>query len=76
MKSDPTLVLHRGRILEGALKAQRITRDEVVAALRSHGVADVAQVAAVILETDGTLAVIQNVSQVAAEPTLASVRMP
>lgn len=74
VKSEPTLIVHRGRFLDGAMRAQRITREEVMAALRSEGVADAAQAAAVILETDGTLAVIQGAEDGAAKPTLAGMR--
>lgn len=60
VKSEPTLLVHRGRFLDGAMRSQRITRDEVMAALRSNGVPDAADVAAVVLETDGTMAVIKG----------------
>jgi uncharacterized membrane protein YcaP (DUF421 family) len=63
VKSEPTLLLHRGRFLEGAMRAQRVTRAEVLAALRSSGAVDSGQVAVVVLETDGSLSVIQNASQ-------------
>ena len=76
VKSEPTLLVHQGRFLDGALRAQRITREEVLAALRSNGVADAAGVAAVVLETDGTIAVIRGADQDAAKPTLATVRKP
>lgn len=60
VKSEPTLLLHRGRLLDGARRAQRVTRAEVLAALRGSGAAEAAQVAAVVLETDGSLSVIQD----------------
>ena len=76
MKSEPTLILHQGQFLDGAMRAQRITRDEVLAALRSNGVADAAQAAAVVLETDGTIAVIKGADHETAKPTLATVQKP
>ena len=60
VKSEPTLLLRRGRFLEGAMRAQRVTRAEILAALRSSGAIEAGQVAAVVLETDGSLSVIQN----------------
>jgi uncharacterized membrane protein YcaP (DUF421 family) len=60
VKSEPTLLLHHGNFLEGAMRAQRVTRAEILAALRSSGAAEAGQVAAVVLETDGSLSVIQN----------------
>jgi uncharacterized membrane protein YcaP (DUF421 family) len=52
------------------MREQRMTREEVMAALRSNGVADAADAVAVILETDGTIAVIKDTDRDAAEPTL------
>jgi uncharacterized membrane protein YcaP (DUF421 family) len=58
VKSEPTLLLHRGAFLDGALRAQRVTRDEVRAALRSAGLAGPEAALSVTLETDGTLSVV------------------
>lgn len=58
IKAEPTLLLHDGVFLDQALKAQRVTRAEVEAALRAQGKGEAAGVAAVVLETDGTLTVI------------------
>jgi uncharacterized membrane protein YcaP (DUF421 family) len=60
VKSEPTLLLHQGRFLAGPMRAQRVTRDEILAALRSSGAAEARQVAAVVLETDGSLSVIKK----------------
>ena len=58
VKSEPSLLLHRGRFLEGAMRQQRVTHDEVVSALRSSGLAR-PEDAAVVLETDGSLSVVK-----------------
>lgn len=76
VKSEPTLLVHRGRFLESAMRAQRVTRAEVFAALRSAGAADPVQVAAVVLETDGSLSVIQEASAVGTIGTLEGVTEP
>lgn len=76
VKSEPTLIMHQGEFLDGAMRAQRMTRDEVMAALRSDGVMDASQAAAVVLETDGTIAVIKGDGRNAAKPTLATVPKP
>jgi uncharacterized membrane protein YcaP (DUF421 family) len=60
IKAEPTLLLSRGRFLDGALKAERMTREEVLAAMRADGVSDVASVAAVVLETDGSVSIISG----------------
>ena len=59
VKSEPSLLLHRGRFLEGAMRRQRVTREEVVSALRSSGLAQPEDAAAVVLETDGSLSVVR-----------------
>ncbi|WP_049767895.1 DUF421 domain-containing protein [Parvibaculum lavamentivorans] len=58
VKSEPTLLVRNGAWLDGALRRQRVTREEVEAALREHGLADISGAAAVVLETDGSLSVI------------------
>lgn len=42
------------------MQTERITREEILAALRASGVASLGGVAAVVLETDGTLSVISD----------------
>lgn len=58
VKSSPTLLLRDGRFLEESLRRERVTRSEVMAAIRGRGIADVQDVAAVVLETDGSFSVI------------------
>jgi uncharacterized membrane protein YcaP (DUF421 family) len=60
IKSDPALLLYRGRFLESALRRERVAEVEVLAALRKQGIADPQGVEAVVLETDGTFSVIQK----------------
>ena len=58
VKSEPTLLLHRGRFLDHAMQGQRVTREEVISALRASNVVRPEDAAAVVLETDGSLSVI------------------
>lgn len=58
VKSEPTLLVHRGRQLGAALRSQRISEAEILQAVRQQGFASVADVHAVVLETDGSLSVI------------------
>ncbi len=58
VKSEPTLLARKGEYLDEALRRQRVTRDEVQAALRESGRKDLSGVSAVVLETDGSLTVI------------------
>lgn len=57
VKSEPTLLAHRGEYLDGALRRQRVTRDEVEAALRASGKRSLSPGTTVVLETDGSMTV-------------------
>lgn len=57
---EPEMVLHRGLFLDGPMKRTRVTQEEVRAAVRSSGIADLADVEAVVLETDGSFSVIRG----------------
>ncbi len=50
VKAEPALLLHHERFLDAALRAERVTREEVLAVLRSNRVDDPASVAAVVLD--------------------------
>lgn len=58
IKSEPTVVLRDGRLLEQPMRRQRVTPEEVRQAVRSSGSGALEDVAAVILETDGGFSVI------------------
>lgn len=57
-KSEPRVLFRDGRFLTDAMRAERVTREELFAAVRAEGIARVEDVGAVILETDGTFSVL------------------
>ena len=57
-KSNPRLILTDGILDEYALTEERVTRQEVFAAIRGSGYGDTADIAGVILETDGSFSVV------------------
>ncbi|GGD91447.1 DUF421 domain-containing protein [Tsuneonella deserti] len=61
VRSQPRLLLKDGLFDEGALQEERVTLAEGMAAIRKHGIGNPTDVAAVILETDGSLSVIAAV---------------
>lgn len=63
VKARPTLLVYRGELRTAAMRRQRVTEGEVLAALRGHGIGSVAQAAAVILETDGSFSVIRELDE-------------
>ena len=58
VKSAPRLLLYEGPFLDRDLLEERVTREEILAALREKGVTRVENAGAVVLETDGTLTVL------------------
>lgn len=58
VKAVPTTLVRDGDFLEDNMRAQRVTREEIEAALRQHGVAAVDRARSVTLETDGSLSVV------------------
>ncbi len=62
IKADPTLLVHDGRYLDAAMRQQRVTREEIGAALRASGRTDIVEIMSVVLETDGSMTVIPRQS--------------
>jgi len=60
VKSEPTLLFFRGEFLRGSMKQERVTEDEIRAALRAEGVAAVEDVEAVVLETESSFSVVKK----------------
>ncbi|MEV5819714.1 DUF421 domain-containing protein [Micromonospora haikouensis] len=58
LKSRPTLLLWDGRLRHEAMRSVRVAESEIRQAARSQGAGDLGDLAAVILETDGSLSVI------------------
>jgi uncharacterized membrane protein YcaP (DUF421 family) len=60
VKSRPRLLLHDGRILAQAMREARMKEEELLQAVRNQGIASLAEVTAVVLETNGSLSVIRR----------------
>lgn len=73
VKARPTLLVRNGTLRETAMAAQRVSRSEVLQVLRQHGHASPADVAAVVLETDGTFSVVTDAPSADRPSTLADV---
>jgi uncharacterized membrane protein YcaP (DUF421 family) len=58
IKAQPTLLFYRGRYMPASMRAERVTEEEILAAIRAVGVAASDAVEAVVLETDGSFSVI------------------
>ena len=73
VKAEPTLLLHRGQFLDRAMRAQRVTREELLALLRASGETEPGKVGAVVLETDGSFSVLSHAPPPGRTGTLSNV---
>ena len=62
VKSTPTLLVYKGRMLVKVMKKERVAEDEIYAILREKGIGSLEEADAIVLETDGSMTVIKNVS--------------
>jgi uncharacterized membrane protein YcaP (DUF421 family) len=60
LEAQPTILVHNGRILHDNLAHERVTMDDLLAALRRNGVADVSHVRVAMLEENGGISVIPH----------------
>ncbi len=74
VKSEPRLLLYRGKFLEDAMRDERVLPAEVRQAARSSGFASLDDIEAVVLETDGSLSIIGSTEK--EQTALADVELP
>ncbi len=74
VKAEPVMVYHRGRFLRSAMRRERVTKTEILAAIRSANIASTAAVEAVILETAGEFSVVRSASDETESDALQGVR--
>jgi uncharacterized membrane protein YcaP (DUF421 family) len=55
---SPTLLVHEGQLMLAQLRSEGLTEDEVLQALREHGIDDLVAVKSAVLEVDGTISVV------------------
>ena len=63
VKATPSLIVYNGEILTETMHKERISEDEVYAALRQKGVASIVHAKAVVLESDGSLSIISSLDE-------------
>src|SRR5258708_7314458 len=56
--SEPTLLLRDGRPIAAALSSERVDLNELQMAAREHGIDDLSEVTAAVLEEDGSISII------------------
>lgn len=75
IKSEPQILYYRGQFIEKTMKKERILEVEILQAARSSGLASLEEAEAVILETDGSISVV-NKSQDMKSSTLRNIENP
>jgi uncharacterized membrane protein YcaP (DUF421 family) len=74
IKAEPTLLVHRGQLLRPAMRKERVTEDEVLAAVRASSSAELHSRLSVVLETDGSLSVLSESDMSGGRSSLENVR--
>lgn len=62
VKSMPRLLLYEGRVLHDALRAERVTEEEIETAVRQAGIARLEDAHAVVLESSGNMTCIRRIA--------------
>lgn len=73
VKAEPRLLFYQGEFKEKALKEERVKKEELLQAIRNQGILSLAQVEAIVLETNGKFSVLKPSDHVEAS-TLQNVR--
>ena len=60
VEGSPTLLIHNGRFVTKSMSHEGIDKDEVMMAIREHGVDKVEDVRTAVLETDGSISIVST----------------
>jgi len=54
------MLIYKGQLNVSNMNKARITREEVLEAVREHGVSEIREVDLAVLETDGNISIVSN----------------
>jgi len=60
VQGDAIMLIYQGKIIDSHMKKAKISVDELMEAVREHGVATVKEVDLAIMEVDGSISVLSN----------------
>ncbi len=60
MVGEPTLLVNDGAMIESHMRKEGVTPEQILAALREHGIKSVADARMCVLEVDGTISVVPS----------------
>jgi uncharacterized membrane protein YcaP (DUF421 family) len=63
IEGAPTLLIRNGAFVKENLRREEIDNNDVLMAMREHGIGDVKEVATAVLETDGSISIVPKSGQ-------------
>jgi uncharacterized membrane protein YcaP (DUF421 family) len=60
IQGEPVMLIHKGNIIEKNLLKEKLTLEELQAAVREHGVEDISEVDLAVLEVDGNISILSE----------------
>jgi uncharacterized membrane protein YcaP (DUF421 family) len=60
INGEPVLLMHRGNFLNEVMQRERVTAEEIRAAVRNKGLGELQAINSVVLETDGTFSIVSE----------------
>jgi uncharacterized membrane protein YcaP (DUF421 family) len=60
VQGEPVMLIHKGNVIEKNLKKERLTMQELEAAVREHGVERIDEVDLAVLEVDGNISILSE----------------
>lgn len=74
--SEPRIVFYQGQFLPDAMRAERLTRQELECAMRSKGVHSLSEIEAIVFESDAKLTIITKPDSEQATDTVSETLAP
>lgn len=68
--NPPSLLYYRGQFVRAEMRTERVTEDELRAAVRKHNIGSMDEVDAIVLESSGEMSVIESVGDETAIGTM------
>jgi uncharacterized membrane protein YcaP (DUF421 family) len=60
VQGESLMLVYQGKVINANMRKARLTTNELMEAIREHGVADIADVNLAVLEVDGNISVLSN----------------